>query len=261
MTRCSTCGEALDGDADRCPTCGTRPSAVAGGAAVLRPSGLRRCPRCGYQGEGVPYFRRLGHVGLLVAVGLFTYGFGGLVYWLARRKHRVCPSCGLGWENASRALAAAGRHSERQLVEAEPDQPLPSSGIKRRVAGVLMVLLASLMVLVGFIEWEMAAVAVGSVLGAGGSLTFYWGWQGLQNRREAVMQGLQRRILRLATARGGTLTVTEVAAEMNVSMPAAEKVLISMDDGFRVRSEISKEGVLYYEFPEVLHRRELGSGS
>jgi len=44
-------------------------------------------------------------------------------------------------------------------------------------------------------------------------------------------------------------------------MPAAEKVLISMDDGFRVRSEISKEGVLYYEFPEVLHRRELGSGS
>ena len=28
-----------------------------------------------------------------------------------------------------------------------------------------------------------------------------------------------------------------------------------------VRSEISKEGVLYYEFPEVRHRRELGSGS
>jgi hypothetical protein len=227
--------------------------------AVARPSGLRRCPRCGYQGEGVPYFRRLGHVALLIGVGLFTYGFGGLIYWLARRKHLVCPRCGLGWENASRALSVTGPEPERRLVEAEPDEPLPSSGVKRRIAGVALVLMASLMVLVGFVEWEMAAVAVGAVVGAGGSLTFYWGWKGLQERREAVMQGLQRRILRLATARGGTLTVTEVAAEMNLSLPAAEKILTSMDDGFRVRSEISKEGVLYYEFPEVLHRKELGS--
>ena len=67
--------------------------------------------------------------------------------------------------------------------------------------------------------------------------------------------------LRLATARQGTLTVTEVAAELNLSIPAAEKILTSMDDGFRVRSEISNEGILYYEFPEVLHRKELGSGS
>ena len=74
------------------------------------------------------------------------------------------------------------------------------------------------------------------------------------------MQGLQRKILRLAQARGGTLTVTEVAADMNVSLEAAEKILTSMDDGFRVRSEISKEGVLYYEFPEVRHRPELGAG-
>ena len=92
-------------------------------------------------------------------------------------------------------------------------------------------------------------------------MTFYWGWRGLQKRNDAVMQRLQRRILRLAQIRGGTLTVTEVAAEMNLSMPAAENLLTSMDDGFRVRSEISKEGVLYYEFPEVRHRKELGSGS
>jgi hypothetical protein len=54
--------------------------------------------------------------------------------------------------------------------------------------------------------------------------------------------------------------VTDVAAEMNLSLPAAEKILISMDDGFRVRSEISDDGVLFYEFPELLHRRELGGG-
>jgi hypothetical protein len=157
-------------------------------------------------------------------------------------------------------LAATGPEPERRLIEAEPDEKLPSSGIKRRVLGATMVLAASLLVLIGFVEFEMVAVAIGSVLGGGGSLTFYWGWQGLQERRRAIMQGIQRKILKLATAKGGTLTVTEVAADLNLALPAAEKILTSMDDGFRIRSEISSEGVLYYEFPELLHRKELGPG-
>ena len=228
--------------------------------ATSRPSvGVCRCPRCSYQGEGLPYFRRAGHVGLLLGASLFTYGFGGLVYWLARRKHLVCPRCGLGWEKASRALAVTGPETERRLIEAEPDEVLPSTGIKRRVLGTAMVLFASLCVLIGFVEWEMAAVAFGSVMGGGGSLTFYWGWQGLQNRRNAIMEGLQRKILKLATSRGGTLTVTEVASDLNLALPAAEKILESMDDGFRVRSDISPDGVLYYEFPEIVYRSELGS--
>lgn len=207
----------------------------------------------------MPYFRRAGHVGLLVGASLFTYGFGGLVYWLARRKHLICPRCGLGWENASRALAVMGPEPERRLIEQEPDEKLPGAGVKRRVLGTLMVLLASLLVLIGFVEWEMAAVAVGAVTGGAGSLTFYWGWQGLQERRKAIMENIQRKILKLASMRGGTLTVTEVAADLNLAIPAAEKLLTSMDDGFRVRSEISKDGVLYYEFPEILHRAELDS--
>ena len=75
------------------------------------------------------------------------------------------------------------------------------------------------------------------------------------------MHGIQRKILKLASARGGTLTVTEVAADLNLALPAADKILTSMDDGLRVRSDISNEGILYYEFPEILHRREIGSGS
>ncbi len=208
----------------------------------------------------MPYFRRAGHVGPLIGASVFTYGFGGLVYWLARRKHLVCPRCGLGWENASRALAVAGSEPEQRLIEAEPDEPLPSAGLKRRILGTAMVLLASLLVLIGFVEWEMAAVAVGSVLGGGGSLTFYWGWQGLQERRRAIMQGLQRKILRLASARGGRLTVTEVAADLNLALPAAERIMEEMDDGFRVRSDISSDGVLFYDFPEIRHRDELGVG-
>jgi Flp pilus assembly protein TadB len=208
----------------------------------------------------MPYFRRAGHVGLLVGASIFTYGFGGLVYWLARRKHLVCPRCGLGWENASRALAVTGPEPEQRLIEQEPDEKLPSAGVKRRVLGTAMVLFASFLVLIGFVEWEMAAVAIGSVGGAAGSGMFYWGWQALQNRRKALMQGLERKILKLAGLRGGRLTVTEVAADMNLPITTADKILTSMDDGFRIRSDISKEGVLYYEFPELLHRKELGSG-
>lgn len=207
----------------------------------------------------MPYFRRTGHIGLLVGVSILTYGFGGLVYWLARRKHLICPRCGLGWENASRALAVTGPEPEQRMIEGEPREPLPSSGMKRRVLGTAMVLLASLLVLIGFVEWEMAAVAVGAVLGGGGSMTFYWGWKGLQDRRDAIMKGIQRKVLKLASARGGTLTVTEVAADLNLELSAAEKILTSMDDGFRVRSDISPEGVLYYEFPEILHRAGLDS--
>ena len=36
--------------------------------------------------------------------------------------------------------------------------------------------------------------------------------------------------------------------------------MIGMDDGFRVRSDISKEGVLFYEFPEVMHQKKLRAG-
>ena len=226
---------------------------------LTRPAGVRRCPKCSYQGEGIPYFRRAGHVGMLVGVSLFTYGLGGLIYWAARRKHLICARCGLGWEHASRALAVAGPDAERFMLESEADERLPSAGLKRRILGVAMVLVASLMVLIGFVEWEMAAVAFGSVLGAGGSGMFYWGWQGLQDRRKALMQGLERKILKLAGMRGGRLTVTEVAADMNLPIATADKILTSMDDGFRIRSEISKEGVLYYEFPELLHRDQLGS--
>ena len=197
---------------------------------------------------------------LLVGVSLFTYGSVGIIYWAVRRKHLICPSCGLGWEHASRALAVAGPEPERFMMEVEPDEPLPSAGLKRRVLGVGFVLFASLMVLMGFVEWEMGMVAVGSVFGAGGSGMFYWGWQALQDRREALMQGLERKILKLAGMRGGRLTVTEVAADMNLPIATADKILTSMDDGFRIRSEISKEGVLYYEFPELVHREELGSG-
>ena len=75
------------------------------------------------------------------------------------------------------------------------------------------------------------------------------------------MDRLQRRVLLHATEQGGTLTVTEVAASLDLSLAAAEGVLDSMDDGLRVRSEVTNEGIIVYEFPELRHRPSLESGS
>ena len=97
-------------------------------------------------------------------------------------------------------------------------------------------------------------------MGMSGSGLFMWGWRALQERRQSVLQALNRKVLMLATRRGGVLTVTEVAAELDLSLEAAEKLMIGMDDGFRVRSDISNEGVLYYEFPEVVHQKKLRAG-
>lgn len=196
-------------------------------------------------------------MGLLIGVSLFTYGIGGLVYWLARRRHQICPSCGLGWEYAGRELGPGDSRESYPSVPAK----LPSSGTKRRFLGSAMVLLASFLIMMGILELEAAMVVVGSVVGAAGSGTFFWGWKALQERRQAITTGMQRDILHLAETRGGNLTVTEVAANLNLSLPAAEKILMAMDDGFRVRSDITEDGIIVYEFPEVLHRRQLGGGS
>jgi len=219
---------------------------------------MQQCVRCGYAGQGISYFSRPGHVGLLVGVSIFTYGLGGLAYWLARRKHFICPNCGENWEKASRA--AVGSPSA-PLMNPEARPGLPSGGLKRRVLGTAIVLLASFLIMVGVFEAEIAAIAVGSVFGAAGTGTFFWGWNALQERRQAIQTGLQRDVLRLATERRGLLTVTEVAASLNLSLPAAEKVMDSLEDGFRVRSEITDEGVIVYHFPEVQHRDRLGPGS
>lgn len=220
---------------------------------------VRRCPRCGYRGDGVPYFGRVGHVGLLVGVSLITYGLGGLLYWGIKRNDTICPSCGLSWKGRGIPLGDGG-----------PDRgppkggmavtTLPPGGGLRRVAGVGLVLVSLMLVAVGLAEWEVAAMAVGGVLGASGALTFGWGWKALQGRREALLQQLQQQVLQLAHHSGGRLTVSSVATHLGIGLPAAERVLISMDDGFRVRSEITEEGVLLYEFPE-LRVRSLPSAS
>jgi len=214
---------------------------------------------------GVKYFSRAGHLAILAGLSLFTYMIGGLTYWLVCRQRLVCPNCGFGWENSTRMLeapksatgAATVLTAAPESALAQPPESLPSNGLGRRVVGVGAILMATLMILMGIVEFEAAAIAVGGVMGAAGSLNFLWGWKALQERRKKVMQGLERRILRLARVRAGTLTVTDVAAELDLSMEASESLLNEMEDGFRIRSDVTDDGIIVYEFPEVQHRPQL----
>ena len=137
--RCSTCGETLT-DADvQCPTCG---------AAVLRNRGgaeLPSCPRCGYSGQGVRYFKRPAHMGLLVGAGLISYGIGSLIYWMMRKNSVVCPNCGLRWDwsGMTRQIAPPSPSAlDRKRVQAyHREEPLPRNGIVRRVGGTLIALM------------------------------------------------------------------------------------------------------------------------
>ncbi len=269
--RCSTCGDQLLAGEDRCPTCG----AVAETArrVRIRPN-VRTCPRCGHHSEGVAYFGRTGNLALLVGLSVFTWGVGGLVYYASCRRRRVCPSCGIGWEHARdpddapSALPPAPRPTvpaprtvpEAPVVSASPARTLPSNGIGRRVVGAGMGFFGTILIIGGIAgqtSVDGPPIFIGSLLGMMGSGLFLWGWRSLQSRRRTVLQDLTRRILVMATERGGVLTVTEVAAELDLSLGSAEKLMEEMDDGFRVRSEVSDEGVIYYEFPEVVHRESL----
>jgi len=253
---CSTCGERLAVTDSRCPVCG---AAVTLPSSSAPPLSVRRCPRCRYVGEGVGYFRRPGHLLLLACVSLFTYGIGGLCYWFVRRRRTVCPNCGFSWEGPGQSTLPPPMGQGMQAPERVPEPPLPPGGLNRRVLGIAMVLVAAFPIVAGIVEYEVAAVAVGGVLGAVGTGTYFWGWRALQDRRVALTNALERRVLQLATHHGGTLMVTEVAAELDLSLPAAERVLTGMDDGFRVRSDVTDEGILLFEFPEVRHRQRLAS--
>jgi hypothetical protein len=116
------------------------------------------------------------------------------------------------------------------------------------------------MVLGAIAGTEIGLLFGGSTVATLGTGLYAWGARGLQQRRKALMEALQQRVLRLATRSGGLLTVTDVAAELNVSISAAESVLMAMDDGYHVRSDITDEGVLLYEFPEVRRRPRLEPG-
>lgn len=270
---CWSCGSQLNNPRASCPQCGAAPARAAEGSAAVRiprelerdpGRNLRVCAGCGYRGEGVPYFRRATHAALLVGATILTYGLGGLLYWLVRRNERVCPSCGISWSR-SRPLAAplasdtaseSGAPAEAPARASPMANPgshaqLPPAGGFRRVTGVLLALLAVLLLTIGIVEAEAAPVIMSAMFGLSGVAAFGWGWKAREARREAVLRRTQGQVLHLARRKQGVLTATDVASELDVSLDGAERILLSLDDGFRVRSDVTSEGLLVFEFREM----------
>ncbi len=267
---CSTCGAVVPNGRTRCSECGTR---VVHPAPVLRPLSISQansfggdianetgavatCPRCGYRGEGLRYFARGLHIAALVGLFVLTAGFlgvGALIFFLMRRAHRVCPRCGLDWGGREHGLLAAGARAGSQFAF-----PTGLTGAaNRHGAGAwLLWVLAAILMVIGVAELELVPVLLAGLAGGGGWMLQRSAREAREARRAALLGSLQPPVLRLAEERGGTLTVTEVAAQMGWTLTRAEKVLESLNDGFRVTSEITGHGTILYEFRELRMLRE-----
>lgn len=268
---CSTCGARVPDGHSRCDNCGAPVSRPAGfgvpAVQTLTPVGLQMplvvCPRCGFQGQSVSYFSQGGHVaGLLVLTALTLFpamGAGGLLYWLLRHNHRSCARCGHTLGKAETlALAGATQAAGLPAVSAaEADLPEDASRWSSiwGIGAIMFFLLGAFLVLVGVGEGEPAAAMVGLFAAGAGTLLTRKAQSAREERRAVLLTALQQPVLRLAGQRGGRLTVTEVASSLSWPMRRAEKVLNSLEDGLRVVSDITREGVIVYEFRELMHVR------
>lgn len=206
----------------------------------------------------MPYFSRGSHVAGLVAATLFTLpwalGGGGLLYYGVRHDHRVCPRCGESWGKfGHRGLV---RDPERSPTGREIRRPRLNEGVKRTWS-VMLFVLGAIMLTVGAIETEVMLFVFGVLASTGAVVLHRAANQAREERRHAMIASLQRPVLKLAAERQGLLTVTDVAASLGWPMRRAEKVLQSLDDGWRVNSDVTDEGVIVYEFRELL----LGRGA
>lgn len=252
---CSTCGARLVEGRSRCDACGAPVHTVATPTRAEQPWRepvvIATCPRCRYRGDGVSYFSRGTHVAGAVALTLLTAGImgaGGIAYYFMRKDHLICPRCGFSWGKEGEVALVPVTEGGREAVVPR----IPGGGRGKRVASIALFLLAALLVIVGIGGSEAVPVILGSIAASAGIALTHSANIERQRRREALLAALQLPVLKLAREKGGHLTVTEVATDLGWPIRRAERVLQSMDDGLRVTSDVTDEGVIVYEFPELL---------
>jgi hypothetical protein len=227
-------------------------TAVAAHTASAGLDTVRVCPRCGFHGTSVSYFATGAHIVVLLALAVFTSGIGALIYLLLRGGERLCPQCGLKWGRGG-YLAPVAPNGSRNEVGPEL-AGLSDGGGKRGMAWTLWAF-AAFMLVVSIGAAEIVPAMFALLAGGAGYLLHRSGNEARERRREALLQSLQLPVLRLAAQRGGRLTVTQVAQDLGWTLPRAEKVLMSMEDGYRVMGDVTPEGVIVYDFPELMHAR------
>jgi len=254
---CSTCGSRVAEGRATCQVCGAataRTPFPAAMAAAAPQSGyamaqVQVCPRCGFRGMGGGYFSRGSHVAALVIAGV-VFLPAALGYALFRHNHRVCPACGLGW----------GQHGMRALTLLPGGQgAVPTADVALAAAegsakkgwAIALLIFGAIMMATGLAATELPPIIFGMMALGGGGLLVKRANTVREERRDAILQSLQLPVLQLAGRKGGRLTVTDVATEMGWPMVRAEKVLNSLDDGMRVMSDITDDGVIVYDFLEI----------
>jgi hypothetical protein len=72
--------------------------------------------------------------------------------------------------------------------------------------------------------------------------------------RVGLNRQLRASIYRLADRQKGKLTVSDVVIETGMDVEEIEEILQSMVDNQHVRMEVYDDGVVYYEFPEIMDK-------
>ena len=62
-------------------------------------------------------------------------------------------------------------------------------------------------------------------------------------------------MFRLAYKLGGRLTVSDLVVDLDFSLEEGEIFLNQLVDSTRVTMEVRDDGLVYYEFPEIIARR------
>jgi len=261
---CSQCGTFVPPGQSSCDSCGAEvhrqamlPSRNGGGTSLRgsaspHPARAELCPRCHYQGEGVSYFSRGSRLAALIGVTVMTMGAmgaGGLIYYVLRRDHLICPRCGKGWGPEGERALVQRSQGGRSLQTAGP--VAPGNGSWKQGWSIFLFIAAAVLLMVGLFVGEVGVFAAALLSAGGGVVLMQAAGRDREKRREALIAALQLPVLKLANQQGGRLTVTEVAAHLGWPLKRAEKILQSLDDGVRVDSEVTDEGVIVYEFREL----------
>ena len=86
-----------------------------------------------------------------------------------------------------------------------------------------------------------------------------YGWPGRSAVEPATggrVEGRRvNRVFRLAYRLGGRLTVSDLVVDLDFSIEEAEAFLGQLVDSTRVTMEVHEDGLIYYEFPEIIARR------
>jgi hypothetical protein len=69
-------------------------------------------------------------------------------------------------------------------------------------------------------------------------------------------RSIEGRIFRAALKHSGRLTISDIVLETDLSIREAEEQINGMVDGTHVRMEVEEDGLVVYEFPEIISRFE-----